>query len=130
MFTSHRARSCWIILTKQHKDTVTTLPPDFHLLLKSDKYPIHSMIKYHPSSSASSTSDEDLARILTIQGHPEFTPSIVSHVIDTRVDSGVFDPRVAEEAKRRMGGKDGSGGEGLGRVGWAIWRVMLQEIPA
>lgn len=84
------------------------------------------MAYYHPSSS---TGSAPLARIFTIQGHPEFTPSIVSHVIDARVEAGVFNVGVAEEAKRRMGGKDGSGGEGLGRLGWAIWRVMLQELP-
>jgi len=79
------------------------------------------MLKYHP--------DQQHARIFTIQGHPEFTPSIVSHVIDAREKTGVFVGEVAEEAKRRKGGKDGSGGEGLGRLGWAIWRVMLQELP-
>jgi len=72
---------------------------------------------------------EPKARIFTIQGHPEFTPSIVSHVIDARVKTGVFKGKEAEEAKRRMGGKDGTGGEGLGRLGWAIWRVMLQDLP-
>jgi GMP synthase-like glutamine amidotransferase len=100
---------------------VPDLPPDFHLLLKSEKYQIHSMVKYHPQN-------ENLARIFTIQGHPEFTPSIVSHVIDAREKTGVFKGEVAEEAKRRKGGKDGSGGEGLGRLGWAIWRVMLQDL--
>jgi GMP synthase-like glutamine amidotransferase len=106
----------------QHKDIVPSLPPNFHLLLKSEKYPIHSMVKYHPSNS-------DLAQIFTIQGHPEFTPSLVSHVIDARVKAGVFKGEAAEEAKRRMGGKDGTGGEGLGRLGWAIWKVMLQDLP-
>lgn len=108
----------------QHKDIVPSLPPDFHLLLKSEKYPVHSMVKYHPTFS-----NEPLARIFSIQGHPEFTPSIVSHVIDVRVKAGVFKGQDADEAKRRAGGKDGTGGEGLGRLGWAIWKVMLQDLP-
>jgi hypothetical protein len=83
------------------------------------------MVKYHPSS----TEEKPLAQIITIQGHPEFTPSIVSHVVDLREGSGLFDPEMAKEAKRRMIGKDGTGGEGLGRVGWAIWRIMLQDLP-
>lgn len=83
------------------------------------------MIKYHSSS----TQSNPLAHILTIQGHPEFTPSIVSHVVDARASTGIFDPEVTAEALRRLGGKDGSGGEGLGRVGWAIWRVLLQDLP-
>lgn len=105
---------------------MTSIPPNFHLLLRSEKYPVHSMVSYHASSPA----DKPLARIFSIQGHPEFTPSIVSHIIDARVEAGVFKGQEAEEAKRRKGGKDGSGGEGLGRLGWASWRVMLQDLPA
>ena len=94
-------------------------------MLKSDKYPVHSMLKLHPTSTA----ENPIAHILTVQGHPEFTPDIVSRIVDLRSESGVFDQVAAAEARRRAGGKDGSGGEGFGRIGWAIWRVMLQERP-
>ena len=50
-------------------------------------------------------------------------------MVDARVASGIFDEVTAMEARRRLGGKDGKGGEGFGRVGWAIWRFMLQELP-
>jgi hypothetical protein len=83
------------------------------------------MIKLHPASTPSKL----LAQIFTVQGHPEFTPSIVSHMVDARSASGLFDGPTTEEARRRLGGKDGSGGEGFGRVGWAIWRVLMQELP-
>lgn len=83
------------------------------------------MVKLHPSS----TVEQPLAQIFTVQGHPEFTPSIVSHIVDARSATGVFNPTATIEARRRLGGKDGSGGEGFGRVGWAIWRVLLQELP-
>ena len=62
-----------------------------------------------------------------MQGHPEFTPSIVSHIVDARSANGIFDQSATVEARRRLGGKDGSGGEGFGRVGWAIWRVLLHD---
>jgi hypothetical protein len=83
------------------------------------------MIKYHPSSNP----QNPLAQIFAIQGHPEFTPAIVSHIVDRRSAAGIFDASATTEARRRLGGKDGSGGEGLGRVGWAIWRVLLQDLP-
>lgn len=64
---------------------------------------------------------------MTVQGHPEFTPEIVKNVVDAREEQGIFDAEAVKEARRRTGGKDGTGGEGFGRVGWAVWRVMLQE---
>lgn len=101
------------------------MPPDFQLLLKTPRYPVHSMIKLHPSSTA----ENPLAHIFTVQGHPEFTPSIVSKMVDVRSEQGIFDSETAKEARRRLGGKNGTGGEGFGRVGWAIWRVILQDLP-
>ena len=83
------------------------------------------MIKLHPTSTPSNP----VAHILTVQGHPEFTPGIVEKVVDAREASKVFDASTTAEARRRAGGKDGSGGEGFGRVGWAIWRMMLQARP-
>lgn len=95
-------------------------------MLKSDKYPIHSYVKPHKSS----TPGKPAAHVLTIQGHPEFTPSIINHITDLRSEQGIFDTEATAEARRRAGGKDGSGGEGIGRLGWAIWRVMLQDLRA
>lgn len=109
-----------------HRDVVTQMPPGCDLLLRSEKYAVHSFAKKHPAS----TPEKPLTQILTIQGHPEFTPSIVSHITDLRSSTGVFDAEATAEARRRLGGKDGSGGEGQGRLGWAIWRVMLQDLPA
>ncbi|KAL7422968.1 NEDD8 activating enzyme [Cryptotrichosporon argae] len=83
------------------------------------------MIKLHPSS----TTSKPIAHVLTIQGHPEYTPEIVAHMVDTRSASGLFDGPTTAEARRRLGGKQGSGGEGFERAGWAVWRVIMQEIP-
>lgn len=77
--------------------------------------------------SSASTSAHPIAQIFTVQGHPEYTPDIVHKMIDVREVEGKIDAATATEARRRAGGKDGSGGEGYGRVGWAIWRVMLPE---
>lgn len=109
----------------QHRDYVPAPPPAFRLLSKSSRYPVHSILKYHPSS----TEGKPLPHIFALQGHPEFTPSIVSHITDARSSMGIFDASATAEARRRLGGKDGSGGEGFGRVGWAIWSVILQALP-
>lgn len=83
------------------------------------------MVKLHQSSTPS----KPLAQIFTVQGHPEFTPEIVNKILDVRIAGGVLSQEEGEESRRRAGGKDGSGGEGYGRLGWAIWRVMLQDLP-
>ncbi|WVQ86130.1 hypothetical protein IAT38_008298 [Cryptococcus sp. DSM 104549] len=113
-----------IYLEQMHRDHVPSLPPGCQLLARSSKYPVHSMVKLHPDS----TEAKPLAQILTVQGHPEFTPSIVSHIVDSRSELGVFDDEATAEARRRLGGKDGTGGEGFGRIGWAVWRVLLQGV--
>ncbi|WVO24571.1 uncharacterized protein IAS62_005939 [Cryptococcus decagattii] len=114
-----------VYLEQMHKDHVPLLPPGCTLLLSTPRYPIHSFFKPHPQS----TPFHPLAQIITIQGHPEFTPSIVHHVVNARESSGVFDHATTKEARRRAGGKHGTGGEGFGRIGWAVWRVLLQHLP-
>ncbi|KIR70836.1 cytoplasmic protein [Cryptococcus deuterogattii CA1014] len=114
-----------VYLEQMHKDHVPSLPPGCTLLLSTPRYPIHSFFRPHPQSTPS----HPLAQILTIQGHPEFTPSIVNHVVNARDASGVFDEATTKEARRRAGGKHGTGGEGFGRIGWAVWRVLLQDLP-
>ncbi|WWC65320.1 uncharacterized protein I303_107938 [Kwoniella dejecticola CBS 10117] len=114
-----------VYLEQMHRDHVPSIPPSCHLLLSTPQYPVHSFVKYHPYSSPTNP----LAQILTVQGHPEFTPEIVSHIIDARHATGVFDEKVTKEARRRAGGK-GQGGEGFGRIGWSVWRVLLQHIPS
>ena len=79
------------------------------------------MVKLHPDSTASNP----IAQIFTVQGHPEYTPDIVDMMIDVRMGDK-FDEATTKEARRRAKGR-GSGGEGYAKVGWAIWRVMLQR---
>jgi hypothetical protein len=83
------------------------------------------MVKTHPTS----TPANPRAQIFSVQGHPEYTPDIVRLMVDIRSEQGIFDKKTTAEARRRLVGKDGSGGEGYGRVGWAIWRVLLQDTP-
>ncbi len=104
----------------QHKDHVPAPPPGFQVLLSTPAYPVHSMVKLRPSSAT--------PQIFTVQGHPEYTPDIVKLMIETRFAEGRIDEGTFKEAGRRAGGKDGSGGEGFDRVGWTIWRVILEGL--
>ena len=58
-------------------------------------------------------------QIITIQGHPEFTPAIVGSIIDVRSASGVLNEEETKEARSRV-----QGGEGK-KLGKVIWDIML-----
>jgi hypothetical protein len=64
--------------------------------------------------------DPSNIHILTVQGHPEFTASIVVKVIDMRAERGVFDQAVAEKARLDAV----KAHDGTGRIGSAIWKVL------
>ncbi len=75
------------------------------------------MLQYYPSSTR--------IHILAVQGHPEFLPRIVSHMVDLRSKTGLFDKETTEEARRRLGMREG--GDGRGVIGWGIWEVILAQ---
>jgi hypothetical protein len=89
------------------------------------------MIRYYPSPSSSSHATRPTAtaarriHILALQGHPEFLPPIIHHIVSARSASGVIDRDTAEEGWRREARMEG--GDGRGVVGWGIWRVLLQD---
>lgn len=41
-------------------------------------------------------------RVMTVQGHPEFTEEIMRDLLDTAYASGLFDKDVFEEAMKRV----------------------------
>lgn len=96
---------------QMHRDWVSTAPPEFHILLQSKQYSNHSMVRYYPGT--------EKPQIITIQGHPEFTPAIVSSIIDARSASGVLNETETAEARRRVQGGEGN------RLGKVIWSIML-----
>lgn len=42
-------------------------------------------------------------RMITVQGHPEFTEDIVAELLEKRHDQGIFGDEIYEEAKARVG---------------------------
>ena len=112
-----------------HRDHVPAIPPSCHLLGSTSVSPNQGFIRLYPSSTTTTPSPESdippnpsptQIHILTLQGHPEFTSNIVSHIIDARSKAGVFSPEVEKEARRRAGLNH----DGQGLLGRAIWRVL------
>ncbi|KAJ9117518.1 hypothetical protein QFC22_004368 [Naganishia vaughanmartiniae] len=126
-----------------HRDYVTSLPPNTHLVGSTPKCTVQGFIRYYPT--ANQNDEHRPIRILALQGHPEFIPDIVNKIIDVRSSSGVLDAATTEEARRRAGrkmvggqgvlrsktsaGQSDEGVEGLegrGVVGWAVLQVLLE----
>ncbi|SGY76962.1 BQ5605_C005g03535 [Microbotryum silenes-dioicae] len=104
---------------QMHRDHVPSLPSGFELLGSTPICSIHGMVKY--SSSAPSPPSANLSdiEVLTLQGHPEFSPDIVLKVIQVRAERGVFDPEMAEKSRAHARGSD----EGV-RIGEVVLRII------
>jgi len=123
-------------IQQMHRDHVPTSPPNAHLLGSTDLTPNQGMVMFDP---ASAPTPENLAsdapnipltsiHVLTVQGHPEFTPSIVSMTIDAR--AGIFGEALTNDGRSRAAGipgkhhPDGLACDGVGRIGKAMWGVL------
>jgi len=61
-------------------------------------------------------------KLMTIQGHPEFTKEIVEEIIKSRHKAGIFTDEVFEDAMRRLKDHD----DGI-VVGQAFLRFFLDD---
>lgn len=50
---------------------------------------------------------------------------MVERIVNYRIERKMWNEETCTEARRRVWGKDRQGGEGLGRVGWSVWRMIL-----
>lgn len=119
-----------------HKDHVPTLPAGTHLLGRTDPTPNHGMVLFDPASAPSPetlASDAPLVdltsiRVLTIQGHPEFTEPIMGTLLDSRV--AVLGEELVRDGHLRKGGipgkvyPDGLTCDGVSKFGKTIWGVL------
>jgi len=127
-------------MQQMHLDHVASLPPGFELLGSTTKCPVHGMLLKYPEDApryyagriprgegvVPPLSKSDIlsrTHILTVQGHPEFTRSIVARIIDAREASGKMNQTVVAEGRANMGRPH----EGIGVIGRAIWRVLGVE---
>lgn len=90
-----------------HRDIVYSYPPG---VLAIGSSPVCSVQGMYSSG-----------QLITVQGHPEFTPEIMKEIIETRHNTGIFDDRAYEEhAKKIPLPHDGI------MVGRAFIRFLLQ----
>jgi len=61
-------------------------------------------------------------KLITVQGHPEFTKEIVEEILNARYSKGVFTDMVFEDAMKRLTDHD----DGI-IVGQAFLRFLLEE---
>lgn len=72
-----------------HRDNVYEYPPGVEGLSSTPKCLVHDMyIK---------------GRFITVQGHPEFTQEIVTELVESRHQLGIFDDETYEDAMARVG---------------------------
>lgn len=74
---------------QMHKDIVYDYPEGVEELGSSDKCTVQGM--YCPK------------KLITVQGHPEFTERIVEELIRTRHEQGIFDEKMYEDSMARVG---------------------------
>ncbi|KAI9879121.1 MAG: hypothetical protein M1830_009508 [Pleopsidium flavum] len=84
-------------------------------LFKQDKLSLHQMhrdIVYHYPQGVEELGSSPRCKVqgmyipgkvLTVQGHPEFSEEIVKELLETRHEQGIFDDKVYEEAMSRVG---------------------------
>lgn len=61
-------------------------------------------------------------KLITVQGHPEFTKEIVEEILQSRHSQGIFTDMVFEDAMKRLTDHD----DGI-VVGQAFLRFLLEE---
>ena len=102
-----------------HRDHVPTVPPGFELLGSTDVCYNQGMVKYTPDESGKLAKLSDI-QILTVQGHPEFTNTILAMLVEVRAQKGILTPECAKDAISRNQLKH----ESHEVVGSAIWKTL------
>ena len=91
-----------------HKDIVYHYPPGVEQLGSSSSCQVQGM--YIPR------------KMITVQGHPEFTEDIVRELLVARHEQGIFDDEVFEDAIRSVGDEQ----DGV-LVAAAFLRFLMEE---
>lgn len=97
-----------IAVHQMHRDVVFSYPPGVENLAYTSKCTVQAM--YIPK------------RLITVQGHPEFTGKIVREILVARHEAGIFDEEMLEEAVGRVD----SSHDGV-LIAGAFLRFLLEE---
>ena len=108
-------------IQQMHRDHVPTIPPSFHLLGSSPISHNQGMVRF--SSEANPSTPLPPIQIITTQGHPEFNESIVTAIIEQRLQSNSISQEAAADAETRRFWKT----DGVDVIGKAIWEVILRK---
>lgn len=73
---------------QMHRDIVFTYPPSVEQLGHSPRCDVQGMY--------------EKKRLITVQGHPEFNGDIVSELLDSRHEKGIFDDATYKDGMERV----------------------------
>jgi hypothetical protein len=108
-----------------NRDHVPTKPPSFHILSSSNQSPIHGMVLFSESEPLEEAPSLNFRltdiHVLTNQGHPEFTESIMRVLLTLRQQ--LLGTELARDGEHRAGNQN----DGIAVIGKAIWGVMGVE---
>ncbi|KAG2068625.1 class I glutamine amidotransferase-like protein [Suillus decipiens] len=108
-----------------NRDHVPTEPPSFLVLSSSSQSPNHGMVLFSQSESKKDAPHSDFRltdiHILTSQGHPEFTESIMRLLLRVRLE--LLGPELVHDGENRASNQN----DGVVVIGKAIWGVMGVE---
>ena len=77
------------------------------------------MVRYNHDGSGNLAKLSDI-QVLTVQGHPEFTKSIVSQLVGIRADNGSFTPEFAQDAIKRNELRN----DGVEVIARTVWKIL------
>lgn len=119
------AESGVLNLHLMNRDHVPTEPPSFHIIVSSDHSPNHGMIRFSQSESSGDAPPLNFRltdiHILSSQGHPEFTESIMRMFLNARRE--FLGTEVVDDGQSRAGNQN----DGIAVVGKAMWGIMGVE---
>ena len=108
-------------IQQMHRDHVPTIPPSCHLLGSTPVSMNQGFVRFSPpTGDISAQKALPPIQILTLQGHPEFTASIVKELVDLRSANGIIDTKTADDARARANWRN----DGVDVAGKAIWQVI------
>jgi len=106
-------------IQEMHRDHVPTVLSGFELLGSTGVCHNQGMVRYIPDASGGLAKLSDI-QIFTVQGHPEFTKSIVSKIVKLRADKGLFTPEFAQDAVNRNELRN----DGVEVIARTVWKII------
>jgi GMP synthase-like glutamine amidotransferase len=121
----HYAHTVIKNLHLMNRDHVPTEPPSFHIIVSSNHSPNHGMVRFSQSETSGDAPPLNFRltdiHILSSQGHPEFTESIMRMLLSARRE--LLGTEVVDDGQSRAGNQN----DGIAVVGKTIWGIMGVE---